>query len=91
MHRLRRQWQVYSEGLKGCYDVENVRPISTLVFSFYTIGGAASQIFGAIKDDIMEAVPGLSGSHGLSPHTFLDGCRGARGHPDPKNDKFSVP
>ncbi len=29
--------------------------ISTLVFSVYTIGGAATQIFEAVKDDIMEA------------------------------------
>lgn len=71
--------QVCLEGAKGCYDVENVRPISTLVFSFYTIGGAASQIFGAIKDDIMEAWEDLRLSLGSFASSVSNQLTAARG------------
>eukprot|EP00932_Pfiesteria_piscicida_P008885 SRR837773.19481.p2 GENE.SRR837773.19481~~SRR837773.19481.p2 ORF type:complete len:515 (-),score=289.46 SRR837773.19481:28-1422(-) len=40
---------------KGCYDPEELRPVNTLVFIFNTLGGAAVQIFGAIKDDVQDA------------------------------------
>ncbi len=43
------------EGFKGCFLPEELRPINTLVSTFYTLGGAVGQIFGAIKDDVGEA------------------------------------
>ena len=43
------------EGFKGCFLPEELRPINTLVFTFYTLGGAVGQIFGAIKDDVGDA------------------------------------